>query len=158
MPCAAWVPSNIGQAENPLEILVEEEEEEEAPTPHSWFFCYLLFQEWADFSSIRATSNLRCCDPPSAVGLANLYSSCTFPSLNTCFRFYIPLLKYDRLLLDLGAGTYSMQKAENIRELINLKPMYVLNLFAAKFCTIAAHDINTRTRSRGSAGCGMMSE
>ncbi|GFX76860.1 hypothetical protein TNCV_3278951 [Trichonephila clavipes] len=41
----------------------------------------------------------------------------------------------------------------NIREPMNLKPTYVLILFAAESCTIAGYDIITRNQTRGIAGC-----
>ncbi|GFX01945.1 hypothetical protein TNCV_371341 [Trichonephila clavipes] len=52
---------------------------------------------------------------------------------------------------------YSTQRAEDIREPMNLKPTVVLNLFADESRAIAGHDINTGTQSRESASCGMMS-
>ncbi|GFU12338.1 hypothetical protein TNCV_2748401 [Trichonephila clavipes] len=47
---------------------------------------------------------------------------------------------------------YVVQQAENIRELMNLKPMSVLNLFAAESLAISKHGINTRAQTRGRAG------
>ncbi|GFX25321.1 hypothetical protein TNCV_1274811 [Trichonephila clavipes] len=49
-----------------------------------------------------------------------------------------------------------MKPAENIRELINLKPTYALNFFSAESRDIAGHVINTRAQSRESSGCGML--
>ncbi|GFX62871.1 hypothetical protein TNCV_3351971 [Trichonephila clavipes] len=47
---------------------------------------------------------------------------------------------------------YSMQREENIREPMNLKPVYALNSFAAESRAIAGHDINTETQFCKSAG------
>ncbi|GFV88528.1 hypothetical protein TNCV_1243411 [Trichonephila clavipes] len=45
-----------------------------------------------------------------------------------------------------------MQRAENIRQPMNLKPTYEFNLFATKFRAIARRNISTRTQSYGSVG------
>ncbi|GFX95031.1 hypothetical protein TNCV_3046631 [Trichonephila clavipes] len=52
----------------------------------------------------------------------------------------------------------SMQLARNIREPMNLKSAYALNLYSAEYHAIMGHGINTRTQTCASAGCGMMSE
>ncbi|GFW46382.1 hypothetical protein TNCV_4810701 [Trichonephila clavipes] len=79
-------------------------------------------------------------------------------SVLTCFQHCTPLLKYDRLLLDRGAWTYSIHREENMRELMNLKLTYVLNLFAADSRAIVGHYIKAGIRSCGRVECGMVSK
>ncbi|GFT04132.1 hypothetical protein TNCV_3346691 [Trichonephila clavipes] len=47
-----------------------------------------------------------------------------------------------------------MQRAENLHEPTNLKPMYVLNLFANESRTIAKRNISTKIQSHEAWGVG----
>ncbi|GFW11320.1 hypothetical protein TNCV_3808401 [Trichonephila clavipes] len=52
-----------------------------------------------------------------------------------------------------GLWKNSMQRAENIRELINLKPAYVLTIARCRFLRhCRGQDISWRTQSHGSTG------
>ncbi|GFV19622.1 hypothetical protein TNCV_478481 [Trichonephila clavipes] len=53
---------------------------------------------------------------------------------------------------------YSMQRADNIHDPIDLKLTHALNLFTAESRAFAEHDINPRTQSCESVGCVMMSQ